>query len=259
MQHASVALVLLAVSVAVLVPLLGVANKEALKGSTICSANEEKVFLRSALLYLFLAVVFFTMFLKSRRFIELFPPFAILSFAWSIECYLRTSTVTRPRLDTTRVGAFALWVIPLLLGVLAYSSIQSASAQVKTSPRYGRFQAAGNWLRLNAEPGSLVVNADWDDFPRLFHFNSANTYFAGLDPYFSYVQDPQLFLAWREFGRGNFRGDVAELVRDRIGGRYVFLDDRHAKLGSQLAVDPRFTKVFSSNDSTIFEVSKDIR
>jgi hypothetical protein len=103
------------------------------------------------------------------------------------------------------------------------------------------------------------VNADWDDFPRLFHFILSQYLFCRLDPYFSYVQDPQLFLAWREFGRGNFRGDVAELVRDRIGGRYVFLDDRHAKLGSQLAVDPRFTKVFSSNDSTIFEVSKDIR
>ena len=42
-------------------------------------------------------------------------------------------------------------------------------------------EAFGVLYNENSEPGSLVFQTDWDDFTRLFFYNTTNVYTIGLD------------------------------------------------------------------------------
>lgn len=39
----------------------------------------------------------------------------------------------------------------------------------------------------------MVFQTNWDDFPRLFFYNSASVYTAGLDPTYLQLYDAELY------------------------------------------------------------------
>ncbi len=207
--------------------------------------------LQVVLVVLFVSLVFLGMFLKSRRFVELFPPFALLLTAW---CFA-------PEKEEKDAGARDLqFSYPrkalafLLAGVLVYFSTAATRESLGKSAEYERFSPAAAWLRLNTEAGSLIFTADWDDFPRLFHFNHHNSYLVGLDPYFLYARDRPGFLLWQKMTQGELKGPMAKIIQRKFGSGYIFVDRKHEKMRQRLEEEPGIRKVFEDKNSFVYQV-----
>ena len=56
-----------------------------------------------------------------------------------------------------------------------------------------KFREAALWLKENSQPGEIVFNVRWSDFPMLFFWNDKNYYIGGMDPIFQYAFDPKLY------------------------------------------------------------------
>lgn len=194
---------------------------------------------------LIFALVLLAMLLKSRRFIELFPPFALLSAVWSLQISKGLRNVKFLKVGAAMAATLALAVF----------SILSASDSVSESKDLERYKDSALWLKNNTPKGSLVFMSDWDDFPRLFYWNAHNTYLAGLDPYFFYATDPARFHLWRRITRGKLKAPPGPLIKGRFGSRYIFIDRDHEKLRMQLEKDQTSRQLFKSGDSYVYEVA----
>ena len=103
------------------------------------------------------------------------------------------------------------------------------------------YKGGMEWLSKNAEPGELIVNTDWDDFPKLFFYNPRLAWVSGLDP--TYLLDRDRKLA-ELHGKITIARDLSDeevanlgpLIRDnfcvgegdqRRCARYVFTDHEH--------------------------------
>jgi hypothetical protein len=112
---------------------------------------------------------------------------------------------------------------------------------------------ASRWLRANTPPGSMVFQSDWDDFPRLFFYNTANVYVIGLDPTYLQLRDPELFDEWVAITRGEVETPGAA-IRERFGASYAISDLRHTAFLRRAAGDPRMREVYRDTFAVIFEI-----
>lgn len=190
-----------------------------------------------------LSIVFGLMLLKSRRFVEYFPPFAVLfcAFAW------------QPILDGKTLGRRVTAGIIAALAVALALTTQSVRKDVADDPPASRMAGAARWLAANSPEGSLVFQTDWDDFPRLFFYNTRNVYTVGLDPTYLQRADPALYYLWVDLTRG--RGlDLSADIRQRFGARFVVSDLQHKAFLERAAADPEMNEVYRDADSVVFAV-----
>jgi len=116
------------------------------------------------------------------------------------------------------------------------------------------YAAASHWVRDHAAPGSMVFQTDWDDFPLLFFYNTADIYTIGLDPTFMEQYDPNLFAEWVKITRGKAEHPGA-LIRSHFHAAYVLTDLDHQAFLRQAAVDPDLKEVYRDQYAAVFVVS----
>jgi hypothetical protein len=200
-----------------------------------------------------LAIFFTILLIRSRRFVEYQPAFALLfcAFAWSVEipwaAIGRTSSVGR---WLPLVGQ----VIPLVAALaLLGPTIQSAQNSARTARPADVYAGAGRWLRENTPAGARVFTTDWDDFPVLFFHNVHNTYLIGLDPTYMYQYNPAIYSMWRSISRGQVKQPSA-VIRDQFDSSYVLSDRDHASFYESAVEDPGLREVYRDGTSIIYEV-----
>jgi hypothetical protein len=203
-----------------------------------------------------LAILFGLMLFQSRRFIEYFPPFALIfaAFAWTpiLRRAQTTDDETEPSIRRIRqVLALALVVVLLFAGTR--STLARAQDSLRASRPYGMYAGSAAWLEANTPPGSRVFQTDWDDFPRLFYYNTHNTYLVGLDPTYMQQYDPDLYERWVDITRGRVPRP-SEAIRSEFGARYVMSDLLHGSFLELADEDPRLIEVYRDGDSVVFEV-----
>lgn len=216
-----------------------------------------------------IALLFGFMLFKARRFVEYFPPFALIfaAFAWS-PLFVDTATrsVRRPQPDsidqpdqprsilwaTLQTNAF---VILLTLAVSAgiVKSIPAVQDQMQRSKPYDLYAGASTWLEQNTPAGARVFQTDWDDFPRLFFYNTHNTYLVGLDPTYLQLYDSDLYDIWVKITRGEIE-QPSQIILERFSSRYVHTDLNHQNFLRQAANDPGLIEVYRDGQAVIFEV-----
>ena len=203
-----------------------------------------------------LAVLLFgAMFFKARRFIEYFAPFALVfsAFAWEpllqngIEKALHGGWVSRLKTHLPHIGLAAL----IFIG--AAISVPAAREQVANSKPYHLYAGASEWLIMNTEPGERIFHTDWDDFPRLFFYNTHNTYLVGLDPTYMQLYDADLYDEWVAITRGEV-DQPSESIARRFSARFVHTDLHHKKFISQAEKDPHLVEVYRDDQAIIYEV-----
>jgi hypothetical protein len=208
-----------------------------------------------ALLLAGLALLFVAMYLRSRRYIESEPAFAVLfcAYAWSF-----FSPVVRGRSPgewlppRARQGLAALALLGL--GLQAFFAIQTGHRAVNTEGHhYTTFETAAPWLAQNSEPGELIFHTDWDDFPELFFYNTHNTYIVGLDPTYMYLERPQQYLRWRRITRGAV-DRPSRAIREEFGARWVITDRTHAEFIVKALGDPDMQVAFQAPGAVVFRV-----
>lgn len=242
-------------------------------GALSLGLSGKRMQLRTAVAFL-LACFFGLMLFQSRRFIEYFPPFALVfaAFAWSplIETASEHVEVSIPRRASPghprRFPAAALlpgraalkkWLPALVLIAILLPGISStfkmSRASLQASKPYETYAAASAWLAGHTPAGSLVFQTDWDDFPRLFFYNTHNRYLIGLDPTYMQSYDPDLYTLWIDITRGKAeRPSVA--IQDQFGAWYVLTDLQHEAFLQQASADRGLLAVYRDSDAVIFQV-----
>lgn len=229
-------------------------------GALALGLSGRKIDLRTAFAFL-LACLFGLMLFQSRRFIEYFAPFALLfaAFAWApviarLGEQAAARQVRRPNPAWLRRRRW-LPALALLLVLLpgAWKTFQGARESLRDSKPYTTFAGAAGWLAANTPAGARVFQTDWDDFPRLFYYNTHNTYLIGLDPTYMRIYDRELYDLWSNITRGKVE-EPAALITQQFGARYIVSDLRHEAFLKQAARDPSLAEVYRDGDSVVFAV-----
>lgn len=214
----------------------------------------EKRLDKPTLVTLGLMVLFGYMLFESRRFVEYFPPFALIFFALSAAPILREWLAEwegkRPYLP--QLAPIALL---LLLAYPLYVGLTDARELVADSSPADRYADATLWLHDNAPEGTMVFQTDWDDFTRLFFYNSNAVYTAGLDPTFMELEDEALFDRWVDITQGRVDAPGAA-IRDEFGAAYVFSDLNHDDFMAEAADDPLLHEVYRDDYAVIYQVGE---
>jgi len=201
---------------------------------------------------LFAAFLFGLMLFKARRFIEYFPPFALMfsAFAWA-------PLFPEPKSDSRAPSWFTpSWVTLVLAGFVILSSantISSARKSIQGSKPYDTYQGASAWLQNNTAKGTMVFQTDWDDFPRLFFYNSDNIYLVGLDPTYMQLYDAGLYDLWVMITRGEVE-QPSQYVANQFHAQYIHSDLKHNNFLQQAEGDPGLSEVYRDDQAVLFEV-----
>lgn len=186
------------------------------------------------------------MLFRARRFIEYFPPFALIfaALAWS-------PLLKRIELETTAKWKPAFLALALLVGMTF--TYPAAQESIRSAKSYQLYFLASKWLEANTPPGERVFQTDWDDFPRLFFYNTHNTYLVGLDPTYMQLYDPALYDLWVEVTNGRLE-KPSQVIRQRFGARFVISDLQHTAFLEQAAADPAMREVHRDPQAVVFEI-----
>ena len=202
--------------------------------------------------FLLLSTALMIMTARWKRIAEYWPPFAVLFAGFSLKPWLEgyrpylsrlpaeVQEELKPFLDREGVPApaekqtdfadivrsVAVAVVAAALCVLLFLNLRATRTEIKQSERHEFYRDGAAWMRTNIPPGQLVFNTDWDDFPRLYYFDSLHYYVSGLDPNYLYDKNPELSNLYDRITLGH-EEDPGPLIRDRFGARYVFTDNTH--------------------------------
>jgi hypothetical protein len=242
---------------------------------------------RTAMAFL-LAATFGVMLFDARRFIEYFPPFALIFAAFSVTAWLAPEwddRLARP----ARKGEASLaefepvaaepaavvepaaprqwrwdellcwqsWYLPVaLVALLTVGMVQmvpQARSSVQDSAPFNLYENASAWLKTHTKEGERVFQTDWDDFPRLFYYNTHNTYLIGLDPTYMQLYDPSLYDLWVQITQGQVNRP-SQLIRDRFGCQYAITDLNHQEFLAQASMDPGMEEVYRDDQAVVYRI-----
>lgn len=215
---------------------------------------------------------------RSRRFVEYWPPFAVLFAAFALQAmwerarhatavlpaevmddlqpyfdHTPSPAETSPERDrrqwTVAAVVAVLLCVPLLIG------LRETGNTISGEQHPHAYRGGAEWLRANAPAGEIVFNTDWDDFPKLFFYDSEHRYASGLDPTYLLEENPQLSKLYESITLGR-EANPAELIRDRFGARYVFTDNEeiHEELQNKLIESGWFEIAYNDESCTVMRL-----
>ncbi len=207
---------------------------------------------RNALVGLGLSTLFGAMLFSSRRFVEYFPPFALLFLAFSAAPLLRQWQAQWLRRPHSLLRYLLPFAALALLGYATFVTLSDARGLVARSKAPDHYADAALWLRGHAGSDLRLFQTDWDDFTRLFFYGSPTaTYTVGLDPTFMELHDAELFDQWVAITRGNVE-QPSTIIRQRFGANYVFSDLNHGAFLQQAAADRGLQEIYRDQHAVIF-------
>lgn len=228
-------------------------------GALALGLSPKKMDVRTALSFL-AALLFGLMLFQARRFVEYFPPFALIfaAFAWAPILVSHSLDQAREGPDPVPSGGspYNRFAGVLLSGLVAVSmvvSIPRAREAIDRSKPYDLYAGAAAWLEKNTPAGERVFQTDWDDFPRLFFYNTHNTYLIGLDPTYMQLYNPSLYDLWVDITQGRVERP-ARLIAGAFGSRYVHTDLKHGSFLRIAEDDPGLLEVYRDDQAVVFEV-----
>lgn len=197
------------------------------------------------------SLMFGLMLFQARRFVEYFPPFALIfaCFAWT-PFFSGAEAKYRWRGLTVMLPVALLGVAVLIAGVY---TLKEARLSMQDAKSAGLYAGAAAWLKDNTPKGSRVFQTDWDDFPRLFYYDTHNTYLVGLDPTYMQLEDPKLYDLWVSVTQGKVE-NVAEVVEGKFGAMFIHSDLYHEDFIRKAEADAGLKEVYRDDEAVVFQV-----
>lgn len=183
---------------------------------------------------------------------EYFPPFALIfaAFAWTP---LFASEPALIRSTNWIRNHFVPILLSLAVAVSVARSIPPAREAIDRSKPYDLYSGASAWLEKNTPAGSRVFQTDWDDFPRLFFYNTHNTYLIGLDPTYLQLYDPNLYDLWVDITQGDVE-DPSQIIASTFASQYIHTDLNHEDFLRIAEEDSGLKEVYRDDQAVVFEV-----
>lgn len=245
----------------------------------VCFRRLDKKLSARSLYFLILSTVLMIATFHSRRFVEYWPPIAVLFAAFSIQAMLAAIKVVLPSklpdefmrdlspyldhpgtVDIDKkeqqkqsilfVSAIALSAI--LLGFLVWS-IRVNGKEINDMPRAETYQKGMEWMKTNVPAGQLIFSTDWDDFPKMFFYDTTHNYVTGLDPTYLHQQNKELSDLYVNITLGKIE-DPGPIIRDKFKAQYVFSDNSHDDFYANAIESGWFDKVYEDGDCFILKL-----
>ncbi len=197
---------------------------------------------------LVLALLFGAMLFKSRRFVEYWPAFVLLFAALAAAPLLQQWLKAGRKITVVVVAALLLLFVPAI-----WLNIQGAQENMQKSKPAQTYADASGWLVEHTPAGSRVFQTDWDDFTRLFFYNTHNSYTAGLDPTYMQLYNPQLFDLWVDITKGRVE-TPAKTIATTFEASYVISDLKHKDFIKVAQADPGLEEVYRDDFAIIFQL-----
>ena len=231
----------------------------------------------ASLLLAILATVLLIMMAKWRRIAEYWPPFAIMFAAFSLQPWLDGSRLLHGKLpkeimeelepffdrDDTSSGnqwsvadvvkILVASFVALLLSIVLFFNLVATKRDIRQSEPHDYYRRGAEWLRAHVPEGHIIFNTDWDDFPRLFYYDSNHYYVSGLDPSYLFDKNPDLSRLYEQITLGK-EEDPGPLIRDRFGATYVFSDNEHHDFFDHARASGWFEIVYEDEECTIMRI-----
>ncbi len=231
---------------------------------------------------------------RSKRFAEYFPPFAILfaAFAWQsflvkeaavlpddfkreIDPYLDVNIPTERQAWWNAARSASVWVIGIgliifwfynLVGIHKWGFEESGMIDnIKSNEPGDKYRRAMEWATgldetgaENIPRGERIFNCTWDDFPKLFFYNTKHNYVYGLDPNYLYSENPDLYKLLKDLTEGKI-DDPAPLIRDRFGANYIFADAKENTDMIAKALDSGWVETIYEDDEARLLKIRDVK
>jgi hypothetical protein len=217
---------------------------------------------------------------RSRRFVEYWPPFAVLFAAFALQPVfdgVRSSVASLPAHVMDELSPFLdrherpatvserqwreLWktiaaaVVAILLGVALFFNVRETAKTIAGDDGPDHYRKGMEWISANVPPGQMIFNTDWDDFPKLFFYDTSHTYVSGLDPTYLLDKNGELSKLYENITLGHEK-DPAPLIRDRFGARYIFTDNEkvHDDLYYNAMQSGWVDKVYEDDECTVLHI-----
>lgn len=189
-----------------------------------------------------------------KRFVEYWPPFAILFAAFSLQVLFDYAKVSlkvkedlladlnpfmdKPSEETVRaerawqyvrlasaaaIGVALFFIIVVSVGGVKRFGILGVGPDIANSAPPDQYKEGMEWIWANVPPGEVIFNVNWDDFPKLFYYDQNHAYVTGLDPTYLYDRDHELYKLYEDIVAGKI-DDPGPQIRDKFGAHYVFSD-----------------------------------
>jgi hypothetical protein len=158
--------------------------------------------------------------------------------------------------------AFVLLCAPLVW----YARVTSQDIAGMAGPNF--YRGGVEWLSKNADKGELILNTDWDDFPKLFFYNPDLAYVSGLDPTYLLDKNQKLNELYAKITIGKDLSDeeVADLgatIREnfctgegaeRRCVRYAFTDKEHEDFFNNALDSGWFDVVYEDSECAVLRL-----
>ncbi len=212
------------------------------------------------------ALGLFTLFLllitlKSRRYVELYVPFALLfaAFAHRDSWSWLSWRALRARLArSVQTSGFALLLVIVAMtaasAVIAVRDVRTLARDLRDGERPMYLAAAAAWLADHTPKNSIIVHSDWDEFPHLLYYNRHNRYIVGLDPTFMYQYDRKLYQRWADLTSGTRRDDATTIITKDLQSATVLVTKDHPDFLRTMTSLPSFRTVYEDDETVIFQL-----
>lgn len=232
------------------------------------------------LFFLIFSTLLMIMSFRSRRFVEYWPPFAILFAAFTLQAIFDGTRAGLGRLpehvlddlqpfldrheppeERSRLRQREYWktgvavFVALVLGVVLVVNVYETAKSLGEEAGPDRYLGGMEWVRNNVPAGEMVFNTDWDDFPKMFFYDTTHAYASGLDPTYLLDKNPELSKLYEDITLGKIK-DAAPIIRDRFGARYVFSDneDVHNDFYFNAKESGWFEIVYEDEECTVLHI-----
>jgi hypothetical protein len=230
-----------------------------------------------SLFFAIFATLLLVMMARWRRMAEYWPPFAVVFAAFSLKPWFEGTRSILGRLPSDimeelkpffdrdsittseetglqfTIKTVAVAVIAVVLGVALFFNLLASKKEIRQSERHDYYKRGAEWLYQHVPAGHIIFNTDWDDFPRLFYYDSNHYYVTGLDPSYLYDKSPELSELYERITLGK-EEDPGPLIRDRFGATYVFSDNEHHDFFANARASGWFDIVYEDEQCTVFRI-----
>ncbi|MEK7649345.1 MAG: hypothetical protein AAB367_00050 [Patescibacteria group bacterium] len=210
------------------------------------------------LTFIFLCLTFFV----ARRFIDISNAFL----------FLTASILATPALSLLlkikRQNLITIFVLSCLVFLPYTGFLLYRESRAGIDPLYMKEPAL--WLKENTKPGEIIFHAHWDDFPKLFFWNTHNYYINGMDPVFLYTFDSSLYFKQLYYaideataytcGADRCKRDEVisthDVLKKDFRSSYIFLDEqKNPKLIPYFITTSGYEHVYHDAQFHIFKIT----
>jgi hypothetical protein len=152
-----------------------------------------------------------------------------------------------------------LWLIYNLRGIeFAGFKETGLIATLQGNEVNDKYKRATDWAKENIPEGERIFNCNWDDFPKLFFYDTKHNYVYGLDPNYLYTENPELSKLIPDITSGKIE-EAAPIIRDKFGARFIFTDAKENEDMVAKCLESGWCEMVYEDDEAMFLKIRDAK